>query len=229
MPKRSKSRRKYRDSEAYTDEDVEMQQQSESESSEEEITVIHENRKQRAKRIAKQTVRRVKEEPNCRSLLFRYCLFLVVLSMGVGMVINLYGTYGEYVTDAIFPPRTSSAAIVCSDKEQTMVNDYMVKYHHFEPVYVENTTSTTELGGWAYLNATQPKENLLMAWESHYTPPTAKTGTASADKPEESTPQAPLSETVNIDMVDIRWDTKNVLRVWIPKQDACVNFIVWSI
>lgn len=222
MPRKSKSRRKYRDSEAYTDEDVEMQQQSQSESSEEEITIIHENRKQRAKRVARQTVKRVKEEPKCRSLLFRYCLFLVVLSMGVGMVVNLYGTYGEYVTDAIFPPRTSSAAIVCSDKKQTMVNDYMVKYHRFEPV-VSNETSTQE-GGWAYMNATQPKENLLMAWESHYVPDSTV-----SDEEESDNLLLTFQPPARVDMVDIVWDAKNVLRVWIPKQDTCVSFIVWSI
>ena len=96
MGKKSRSsKKKYRDRDAYSD-DVELQQKSDEDddkydddedfSSEEEITIIHENRKQKAKRIARQTVRRVKEEPNCRSVLFRYCLFLVVLSLGVGMV-----------------------------------------------------------------------------------------------------------------------------------------------
>lgn len=228
MPRKSKSRRKYRDNEAYTDEDVEMQQQSASESSEEDITIIHENRKQRARRVAKQTVKRVREEPKCRSLLFRYCLFLVVLSMGVGMVINLYGTYGEYVTDAIFPPRTSSAAIVCSDKKHTMVNDYMAQYHKYEPV-VSNTTSPQE-GGWAYINATQPKENLLMAWESHYSPPGSKNKEEEEDQQVESGDDLLLTfQPASVDMVDIVWDAENLLRVWIPRKDCCVSFIVWSI
>ena len=219
MPKKSKSRRKYRDTETYADEDIEMEDPG-SESSEEEIQIIHENRKQRARRIAKQTAKRVREEPKCRSVLFRYCLFLVVLSLGVGMVVNLYGTYGEYVTDAIFPPRTSSAAIVCADEKQTMVNDYMVKYDRFEPV-ASNETSTQH-GGWAYINATQPKENLLMAWESHYTP-------SGLEAAEEGDNLLLTFQPASVDMVDIVWETKNLLRVWIPKQDKCVSFIVWSI
>ena len=94
--KMPRTKKKYRDRRTYSDEgdDVELQDRQSDESSEEEITIIHENRKQRAKRAANTVARRVKEEPNCRSVLFRYCLFLVVLSLGVGMVVNLYGTYG---------------------------------------------------------------------------------------------------------------------------------------
>ena len=94
QPKKKKYRDRDRQSEVYADEDIEMEDHQDS-SSEEEITIIHENRKQRARRVARRTVQHIKEEPKCRSVLFRYCLFLVVLSLGVGMVVNLYGTYGE--------------------------------------------------------------------------------------------------------------------------------------
>ena len=70
-----RSKKRYKDRRTYDDEDdVELQEHESSESSEEEITVIHENRKRRAKRAAHAVARRVKEEPNCRSVLFRYCL-----------------------------------------------------------------------------------------------------------------------------------------------------------
>lgn len=202
MPSRKK-KKKYRDSEP---EDVEMEEHQDSESSEEEITIIHENRKQRARRAARRAVERVKEEPKCRSVLFRYCLFLVVLSLGVGMVVNLYGTYGEYVTDAIFPPRVSSAAVVCAGEPLLIKNDYMVQYHHFAE---DNSTGA----GWAILNATQPKENLLMAWESS-----------------ETTDDSEITESfLTPHMVDARWTTKDSLKVWIPGPNNCVSFIVWSI
>jgi len=206
MPsKAAKKKKKYRDSEAYED-DIEMDEHQDSESSEEEITIIHENRKQRARRVARRAVDRVKEEPKCRSVLFRYCLFLVVLSLGVGMVVNLYGTYGEYVTDAIFPPRVSSAALVCAGEPLVVKNDYMVEYHHFAE---DNSTGA----GWAILNATQPKENLLMAWESS-----------------ETLDDSEITESfLTPHMVDARWKTKDSLQVWIPGPNKCVNFIIWSI
>lgn len=127
---------------------------------------------------------------------------LIVLTLGVGMVINLYGTYGEYVTDAIFPPRTSSAALVCVGEDPVLKNDYMVSYDHFE-----KANQTNQTGGWAFLNATQPTENLLMAWESNQLPSEPR------DFPH---------------MVDIVWAAKNVLKIWVPAM-KCVSFIVWSV
>ena len=211
MPKgrrSNNSKKKYRDREAYKDkfdesDDVEMRASGPPEpetgyhsgSSEEEITIIHENRKQRAKRVARESVRRVKEEPGCRTVMFRYCLFLIVLSLGVGMIINLYSTYGEYVSDAIFPPRTSSAGIVCGDG--TLKNDYMVKFHTMD------LSDTNVSGyGWAWMNATQPKENLLMAWEA-----------SGEDRR----------------LLPIEWIDKESLRVRLPNEKTCANFIVWSV
>ena len=199
--KKKSTRKRYAD-------DAETQELEEFESSsDEEITIIHENRKQRVKRAAKAVAQRVKEEPNCRSVLFRYCLFLIVLSLGVGMVVNLYGTYGEYVTDSIFPPRTSSAARVCVGGDPVIKNDYMVSYDHFD-----KQNETTGAGGWAFLNATQPTENLLMAWESEWV--LSEKNSHSKDSPH---------------MVDIVWAAKNVLKVWIPNPEKCVSFIVWSV
>lgn len=218
MPKHRQSK-KYRDGEAYTD-DTELRGCGEESdldsSSEEEITVIHENRKQRAKRVARHVVERVKEEPKCRSVLFRYCLFLVVLSLGVGMVVNLYGTYGEYVTDAIFPPRTSSAGVLCPTEDSIVLsNDYMVTYHHFED-YNETEPATKFTGeGWAVLNATKPKESLVMAWT---------TADPTQDGSDVDEPPTPLQQ-----MVDIHWQAQNTFKVWMPAQNKCVAFIVWSI
>lgn len=68
------SSKKYRDKER-REGGVEIQEREELDySSDEEITIIHENRKQRAKRAANKVARRVKEEPKCRSVMFRYCL-----------------------------------------------------------------------------------------------------------------------------------------------------------
>ena len=129
-------------------------------------------------------------------------------------IVNLYGTYGEYVTDAIFPPRTSSAAVVCADGIR---NDYMVKYNRFQ----ESNDTDHKDGGWVFLNATQPVENLVMAWDSHIT--------SNDSEDEDSDEEPPSSSPADINMVDAAWDQKNVLKVWLPKRDACVNVIVWSI
>ena len=90
---------------------------------------------------------------------------------------------------------------MCVKDDPVLKNDYMVSYDHFEDV------NQTE-GGWAFLNATQPTENLLMAWESNQL----------------------LSEATDTPhMVDISWATKNVLKVWVPNTTKCVSFIVWSV
>lgn len=169
MPRKHKKRKK-----TYTDQeigdvadikDVEMREGDEyssDESSDEEILRVHENRKQRATRITKETVKQLKTEPKCRTICFRYFLFVVVLSVGVAMVVQLYTTYGEYVTDAIFPPRTSSAGLVCANG--TITNDYMLKWHAFETAHNETRA------GWAKLNATKPKDSLTIAWSNSDTP-----------------------------------------------------------
>ncbi len=65
-------------------------------------------------------------------------------------------TDGEYVTDAIFPPRISSAGKIC--RNGTLTDDYMAQFEKFEAL--NNETNS----GWMYLNATRPKESLRMAW-----------------------------------------------------------------
>ena len=159
MPRKHKKRKKhYTDEETVDAKDIEMREGDEysDESSEEEVIKIYENRKQRAKRVTKETVQQLKSEPKCRTICFRYFLFIIVLSVGVAMVVQLYSTYGDYVTDAIFPPRTSSAGLVCANG--TITNDYMLKWYEFEEA--ENETGA----GWATLNATKPKDYLSMAW-----------------------------------------------------------------
>jgi len=102
----------------------------------------------------------------------------------------------------------SSAALVCAGKTLLMKNDYMVDYHKFSE---HNNTGA----GWAILNASQPKENLLMAWES------SETRDDDASKV-----TGPL---LTPHMVDAKWISKNALEIWVPGRNKCVNFIVWSI
>lgn len=170
MPRKHKKRKKkYTDEKIVDPKDIEMQasdEYSDNESSEEEVIKIYENRKQRAKRITKESVQQLKSEPKCRTICFRYFLFVVVLTVGVAMIVQLYSTYGDYVTDAIFPPRTSSAGVVCANG--TITNDYMMKYHEFKP-------ADNETGGWAALNATKPKESVTLAWVNSEVPKLAPT------------------------------------------------------
>ena len=156
MPKkkRHKSRQKYTDEGGTDDDDIELTEENDEYSSEEEIVRVYENRKQRAQRITKETINQIKKEPKCRTICFRYFLFVVVLTTGIAMIVQLYSTYGEYVTDAIFPPRTSSTGRICQNGSLT--NDYMLKWHRFQYEYNES--------GWATLNATKPKESLTFAW-----------------------------------------------------------------
>lgn len=165
MPKNKKRKKKRYTDEEIDAKEIEMEENDEYSSSEEEIVKVYENRKQRATRITKETVKDIKTNPKCRTVCFRYFLFVVVLSVGVAMVVQLYSTYGDYVTDAIFPPRTSSTGLVCANG--TVENDYMLDWHGFTAT--ENKTNTTE--GWIALNATKPRDFLSLAWTVS-TPPT---------------------------------------------------------
>lgn len=140
---------KYRDE---IDVDADVDEDSE----EEDIVRVHESRKQRAGRLARETAERVKTQPKFRTMCCRYFLFVLVVGLGLGMITQLYSTYGEYVTDAIFPPRISSAAEICSNG--TLRNDYMVKFERFEAS--DNKTGE----GWIFANATRPKDSIRMAW-----------------------------------------------------------------
>lgn len=160
MPSRKPSRTRQKYTDNASDDDVELTQENDEYSSDEEIVRIHENRKQKAKRITKETIHQIKTKPHCRTICFRYFLLTVVLTVGVCMILQLYSTYGEYVTDAIFPPRTSSTGLVCQNGSVT--NDYMIKWHAFEPL--ENNT------GWAVLNATKPSDSLSFAWTKAHIP-----------------------------------------------------------
>lgn len=63
------------------------------------------------------------------------------------------------MTDAIFPPRISSAGKIC--RNGTLTNDYMVQFNKFE--MADNSTNS----GWIFVNATRPKESLRMAWDEN--------------------------------------------------------------
>ena len=113
----AKSSKRYRDREdsnggAYADEE------GEASSSEEEIMIIHESDKQRIKRKARAVKARVQEavqKPSFRTICWRYFLFAVVVILGVAMIIQLYSSYGEFLTDQIFPPRVSSGGVACGN------------------------------------------------------------------------------------------------------------------
>ena len=69
------------------------------------------------------------------------------------------------MTDAIFPPRTSSTGLVCANA--TVTNDYMLKWFGYE--------AEIDGGGWATLNATKPKESVSLAWSTSTTPTLVRT------------------------------------------------------
>ena len=95
MPsKGAKKKKRYRDSEGY-DDDIELESYTKTQSrAMRKLPLYTKTENSGLGELPGEAVDRVKEEPKCRSVLFRYCLFLVVLSLGVGMVVNLYGTYG---------------------------------------------------------------------------------------------------------------------------------------
>ena len=98
-------------------------------------------------------IQRVAEEPKLRSVLWRWFLFVVIMALMVAMLVQLYSSYGEFITDQIFPPRVSSGAIVCPNG--TVTSDYQLSFHKVE--------WTDEDGGWMVLNATKPKDSLEFA------------------------------------------------------------------
>lgn len=209
--KRVRGARRYRDettedTEPYSDkapaDDVEALEISDSE--EEEIDIVHvrESAKQRFRRDLQEAA----AKPSTRTVCWRSFLFLLVVSLGIAMIVQLYSSYGQFLTDQLFPPRVSSGGTVCSNG--TVTKDYQLRWTSFETV--DNRTAHT--AGWAHLNATRPKDALQWAWR--VTDPDSAPGTA---------PQ----------LTDVRWKTKDTLLVWLesptPDHVACANVIVLSV
>ena len=201
----AESSKRYRDREdsaggAYADDDAGDS------SSEEEIMIIHESDKQRIKRKARAARARVQEavqKPSFRTLCWRYFLFFVVVILGVAMIIQLYSSYGEFLTDQIFPPRVSSGGVACGNG--TVTRDYMLGFDK----YVKADNSTTE--GWLHLNATRPGDSLEWAW---------RVG---------DTPQGQKRQPASLDLLDVHWKDKETLEVWLPSQKECARVLVFSV
>ena len=103
--RRKKGSRRYRDnadhdSEAYTDTPADDKDENSEDSDEEEIEILHvrESAKQRLRRDLRQAA----AKPSTRTLCWRWFLFLVVVSIGIAMIVNLYASYGEFLTDQLF-------------------------------------------------------------------------------------------------------------------------------
>lgn len=175
-------------------------------SSEEEIMIIHESDKQRVRRKARAAKAKIQEavqRPSFRTMCWRYFLFAVVVVLGVAMIIQLYSSYGEFLTDQIFPPRVSSGGVACGNG--TITKDYMLGFDK----YVKTDNATTE--GWLHLNATQPKDSLEWAWRVA------------------ATPQEQGKEHAQVELLDAHWTDKETLRVWLPSEKECAKVLVFSV
>ena len=191
---------------AYADDDEHGLDES---SSEEEIMIIHESDKQRIKRKARAVKARVQEavqKPSFRTICWRYFLFFVVVILGVAMIIQLYSSYGEFLTDQIFPPRVSSGGVACGNG--TVTRDYMLGFDK----YVKTDNATTE--GWLHLNATQPGDSLEWAWRVAATP----VGPQQHGKPH-----------AQVELLDVQWIDKETLQVWLPSEKECARVLVFSV
>ena len=176
-------------------------------SSEEEIVLVHESNRQKVKRRVKEVVQHARAQPKTRTICWRWFLFIVVACLGVAMIIQLYSSYGEFITDQIFPPRVSSAGLVCGNG--TTAKDYMLEFHKYE--VTDNTTA-----GWLHLNATQPQDSLQYAW----TVPQPDAG--------------PRAEHGGIpprhpQLVEARWKDNECLLVWLPTKNDCASVVVISV
>lgn len=100
---------------------------------------------------------RVKRIKHTKSMCWRYFLFLVVLSLGIAMIVQLYSSYGEFITDQIFPPRVTCGGVVCGNG--TVKHEYQLNFDSYE---VLDNASTA---GWVHLNATKPKDTIEWAWD----------------------------------------------------------------
>ena len=203
---RRTKRAKYRDNGEPDYQDAEEEQPASS-SSEEEIVQIFETRQDRAHRVRRKiqgAMKETVEQPKTRRVCVRYCLFLLVAGLGVGMLIQLYASYGEFLSDQIFPPRVSSAARVCGDG--TMARGYQIGFQKFE--VVDNATAS----GWLHLNATRPKDSLEWGW--YHTAPN---------------PEQPEHAPRETRAVDVHWKNKKTLLAWLPNQAGCLDVVVISI
>lgn len=75
---------KYRD-EVYADDE-------ESGSQDEDVVEVHHRKKSKVRRLAEKTVERAASQPKFRTLCCRYTLFLLVVGLGLGMIVQLYST-----------------------------------------------------------------------------------------------------------------------------------------
>lgn len=189
---------------AYADEELDAS------SSEEEIMIVHESGKQRVKRKARAVKARVQEavqKPSFRTICWRYFLFFVVVILGVAMIIQLYSSYGEFLTDQIFPPRVSSGGVACGNG--TVTRNYMLGFDK----YVKTDNTTTE--GWLHLNATRPGDSLEWAWRVGAAP--------------QGSQESLGKQHAEVELLDARWKDKETLQVWLPSQKECAKVLVFSV
>ena len=78
--------KKYRD-EVYADDE-----ESDENESQEDVLEVHRSKKSRARRLAEKTVEKATKQPRFRTMCCRYTLFLLVVGLGLGMIVQLYST-----------------------------------------------------------------------------------------------------------------------------------------
>ena len=76
----------------YTDEVYADDEESQSYEDEEDVLEVHRKRKSKARRLAEKTAERAKTQPKFRTMCCRYTLFLIVIGLGLGMIVQLYST-----------------------------------------------------------------------------------------------------------------------------------------
>lgn len=154
MGRKKHGRQRYRDSgEAdYADEEEGGIMQS---SSDEDIELHTVNTSQKKSTRMRRRIKKAAEEPKLRSVCWRWFLFVVIMGLMIAMLIQLYSSYGEFITDQIFPPRVSSGGVVCPNG--TVTSDYQLEFDGFE------FAPEKKDGGWMRLNATKPQDSLEFA------------------------------------------------------------------
>lgn len=165
MGRKKHGAQRYRDSgEAdYADEEEGGIMQS---SSDEEIELHSVNKTQKKRGRMRRRIRNAAEEPKLRSVCWRWFLFIVIMGLMITMLVQLYSSYGEFITDQIFPPRVSSGGLVCPNG--TVTSDYQLEFGRFESTTEDNNDS-----GWMWLNVTKPKDTLEFALLADASAPTA--------------------------------------------------------
>ena len=96
------ARKKYRD-EVYADDE-----ESDENETQEDVLEVHRSKKSRARRLAEKTAERAATQPRFRTMCCRYTLFLLVVGLGLGMIVQLYSTCKSHSFFSALPQHTAT-------------------------------------------------------------------------------------------------------------------------